>query len=351
MKISVCMIVRNEVDQVGRALSSIPDQYERIVVDTGSTDGTFDEALRHGASIFSFEWTNDFSEARNFSIEQATGNYVLVLDADEVLCEGTEEAVRRFVDEHPSSAGSVIIRNQSNGDWTQHRMVRFFPNEPSYRFAGQVHEQIVVNGVPADFEATSIAIEHYGYNQDIYEKTGKYDRYLNLYSQVLKQDPKDGYMWYQLGKLHYSNKKYELALSAYEQALMHEQFANLYFPPLLVQYGYTLKELGRSGQALSFLSVFEEQYTDYPDLPFLMALLAMDTGDITRIAHYFERSLSIGETTKYSTVIGVGTYKAAYNLGVFYEITGQRALAVRYYTMAREQGYAPAKQRLSNISI
>ncbi len=84
--LSLCMIVKNEEENIGRCLASVkPVVDEMIVVDTGSTDRTIDIAKAFGAQVYDFEWTNNFAEARNFSLSKAAGDWILVLDADEVI--------------------------------------------------------------------------------------------------------------------------------------------------------------------------------------------------------------------------------------------------------------------------
>ncbi|WP_027092639.1 glycosyltransferase [Cohnella thermotolerans] len=349
MRISVCMIARNEEGRIGQALSSIPAHFEKVVVDTGSEDRTVEEARQHGAKVFFASWNDDFAEARNESMKYATGDYILILDADEKLEDGAEDQIRKFDLEHPGRAGTARIRNWSDGDWTQHRMIRLLPNRPEFRFFGAVHEQVYENGLPADILHSGVVIQHYGYDKEIYQTARKYERYQSLYKKSLKENPDNGYMWYQLGKLHYSQKEYAKAQEAFEEGIRLEQFSYYYYPPMLVQYGYTLKELGCSKQAYAFLQPFAEYYSNFPDLPFLLAILAMDIGDLSGIVPNYERALNIGETEIYSTVEGVGSYKAAYNMGVYYEIVGDRDKAIHYYERANQYSYAPATERLKKM--
>ena len=80
------MIVKNEEQHLAKCLMSVkPVVDEMIVVDTGSTDKPKHIAAALGAKVFDFPWTNDFSEARNYSLSKASGDWILVLDADEVV--------------------------------------------------------------------------------------------------------------------------------------------------------------------------------------------------------------------------------------------------------------------------
>ncbi|MEB3102347.1 glycosyltransferase [Ferviditalea candida] len=349
MLVSVCMIVRNEEVNLGRALESIPAAYEKIIVDTGSTDDTVEIALQYGAKVEHFRWIQDFAAARNYSISLANGTYILILDADEILASDTEQQVEHFIALHPDQAGTVNIENEVGIEIHKHRMVRFFPNHQAYAFHGIVHESLYYRGTPADFKSTNITVHHFGYQEELYVKGEKAKRYFELYRQHLNRHPDDGYMLYQLGKLHYSLGELQNAVEAFGRCLEVNEQNNLYYPAMLVNFGYVLKEMGEYQLAEELLASMMDRYPTYPDLPFLMGLLAMDTGKIQSIAHYFQRALQIGETPKYSSVAGVGSFKAAYNLGVYYEVTGNRSKAIEYYQKSASYKYPPALERLTKV--
>ena len=87
-RISQCMIVKNEERNIEKALSwgkSI--MWEQIVVDTGSTDHTVELAAKLGAKVVHFQWIDDFAAAKNFAIDQARGEWIAFLDADEYFSE------------------------------------------------------------------------------------------------------------------------------------------------------------------------------------------------------------------------------------------------------------------------
>ena len=95
--ISLCMIVKNEEDVLGRCLDSVKDLVEEIiVVDTGSSDNTREIARQRGAKLYEFPWRDDFAAARNYAFDQATQEYLLWLDADDVLEPLDREAFRQL---------------------------------------------------------------------------------------------------------------------------------------------------------------------------------------------------------------------------------------------------------------
>jgi len=90
--VSVCMIVKNEEERLGRCLDSLKDiADEIIVVDTGSVDATMDIAGKYTDRIYEFEWTGSFSDARNYAFSLATGDYIYSADADEEVDEDNQK--------------------------------------------------------------------------------------------------------------------------------------------------------------------------------------------------------------------------------------------------------------------
>ena len=86
IRLSQCMIVKNEEKNIRRALSWGKEiMWEQIVVDTGSTDQTVSIAMEMGAKVFHFQWIDDFASAKNYAIEKAQGDWIVFLDADEYL--------------------------------------------------------------------------------------------------------------------------------------------------------------------------------------------------------------------------------------------------------------------------
>jgi len=97
--LSLSMIVKNEEPFLAHCLDSVRGLVdEMVILDTGSTDGTLEIARAAGARVFQSPWRDDFSAARNASLEKATGDWILILDADEEL-PASEHAPLRQVDD------------------------------------------------------------------------------------------------------------------------------------------------------------------------------------------------------------------------------------------------------------
>jgi tetratricopeptide (TPR) repeat protein len=164
LPVTVSMIVRDEAEVLAVALASVVEwAAEVVVVDTGSSDSSLDVARRAGAVVRSIEWTDDFSAARNVSIDVATQPWVLIFDADEwidpedvpriaALLAGDPSCAYRFAQHNyvdsPSYAGVRLgamppVWGLEAVGWVVARQVRLIPNHPDLRYEGAVHETLV----------------------------------------------------------------------------------------------------------------------------------------------------------------------------------------------------------------
>lgn len=110
MNISLCLIVRNEEEKITKCLESFRSLCDEIVVvDTGSTDDTIDLAEKFGAKIFLFSWIDNFSAARNFAIEKATGDWIMMIDADYLIDEDTAEKLKKDLEHLPENIEGVML--------------------------------------------------------------------------------------------------------------------------------------------------------------------------------------------------------------------------------------------------
>ena len=145
MKISATIICKNEEDHILDCIESLVDVDEIIVCDTGSTDDTLtlvnslgDERIR----VCYYEWGDHFANARNAALALATGDWCLVIDADETLTSGTVSALRKAIRENPQ-AQTFRFRCYSATDKKQvHEMVRAHRRCPEIFWTGRIHEAL-----------------------------------------------------------------------------------------------------------------------------------------------------------------------------------------------------------------
>lgn len=354
LPISVCMIARDEEQNLPNTLRAVSTLVQEIImVDTGSTDKTMAVATSYGAAVCSYPWTENFAEAKNHAIEKASQPTILFIDADEQLIESSHDALKRYLQESSQYAGRVILLNQLADSVVKERIPRIFPNQPEYRYHGRIHEQLLFNGAPPQTVDTEITLYHTGYTPSEVSRKDKINRNLALMLCDLAENPEDPYLLFQIGRSHYMNKAYSEAVEYFQRALERVLDCDMdavYLPSLLLSLGYCLMHL----QAWpSFYQLLDEAigiFPDYTDLYFLYGIGLIEQQNAQHfkdIPGIFDVCLKLGEpdSARYETVDGVGSYRAHYNLGIYYEITQDSAQAIHHFAKAAEAGFQPALQR------
>lgn len=166
--ISLCMIVKDEEDVIGRCLESVSELVDEIIiVDTGSSDRTKDIVKNYTNHIVDFQWIDDFAAARNFSFQQATQDYILWLDADDIFTEEDQEKFILLKQSLPPSTDAVSLNYQLSFDEegnvsSQLRRYRLVKRENNFQWIGAVHEFLSVSGnlVDGDAAVTHSPLSH-----------------------------------------------------------------------------------------------------------------------------------------------------------------------------------------------
>jgi len=229
------MIVKNEEKNIRKALTWGKNIVcEQIVVDTGSTDKTVEIAEEMGAKVFRFKWIDDFSAAKNFAIEQASGNWIAFLDADEYFSEEDtkkilpllaqlEEERRKL--KIPLMVRSSLANLDEEGKTTSiATQARLFSNVKSLRYDGSIHETLMIGGnkAPRAFEARDVlTVYHTGYSEKVYEETRKLERNTNILKKEVDKNPENYEAWAYLGDSLLANKQMKEAEEAYNLVVEH----------------------------------------------------------------------------------------------------------------------------------
>lgn len=221
--ISVCMIVKNEGNNLGNCLQLVNDfADELIVVDTGSEDNTKAIAQRYGARLFHFQWIDDFAAARNESLRHARGKWIIWLDADDRIYPDQHPKILRLAQGTPDKAYHFKLMNDGF-EKSQCMQLRMFPNRDEIRFERPVHEQAATSiaRLGLSIENSNVVLFHTGYsNPEIVTK--KKEKYVRMMSKWLEEHPEDCAIRYQ----------YALALHTLNQ----DQQANEEFKFLLDRF-------------------------------------------------------------------------------------------------------------------
>ena len=243
--ISLCMITKNEEQFLEQCLNSVQELVDEIIiVDTGSTDKTKEIAAKFTDKIFDFKWGDDFSQARNESLKQATKDWILVLDADEVISKGDHQKIKELI-EQEAAAYILIQRNYfqsednfgkfanlnikaagqdeqgfilSKGDpypeskcalgWLPTPIIRLFRNYKNISFSGVVHEDIS-SSIPGQILNSNIPIHHFGKLNPVVWKQ-KWALYEKLAEKKVQQE-QNYYACFELGRQYLAGKKILLA--------------------------------------------------------------------------------------------------------------------------------------------
>ena len=238
-RLSICLIVKDEEKFLGQCLASVRGIADQIVVvDTGSTDRTVAIAKEHGAEVYDFAWCDDFSAARNAALEHATGDWVLMLDADEELPPASHDALRKLLAAPGVMAWRLPIIDVGREAEGCCYVPRLFRNAPALFYVGRVHEQVFTSievrreewGL--DSRLGDAALRHHGYLPEVIKDRNKIQRNLLLLEKAIVELPDEPNLLMNYGLELVRSGQAETGLVQYRKAfdLMSSQAPSLLVP-------------------------------------------------------------------------------------------------------------------------
>jgi tetratricopeptide (TPR) repeat protein len=360
------MIVRNEAANLPGCLASVKDVVdELIVLDTGSTDETVAIAQSFGAQVPQFAWCNDFSAARNASLQYATGDWILVLDADERL---TAEVVLPMQQAMQQAEALVVnlVRQEVGAIQSPYSLVsRLFRRHPEVQFSRPYHA-LVDDSVAQLLEREpqwqvlnlpQVAIQHYGYAPGVIADRQKLQTAKAAMEEYWLAHPDDAYVcsklgavYLQLGELAHGVDLLKRGLRAIGQSSTPVLSPQASFAPILYELHY---HLGIAYNRLQQPGPAEQHYRAAIQLPILDCLklgaynnlgsLLQAKGDWAGAQAAYERCLAIDPQ------FAIGYY----NLGMVLKASGQLVEAAQQYqrAIALNPDYAEAHQNLGVVLL
>lgn len=214
--VSVVMIVKNEEACLATALRSVVGADELVVVDTGSTDRTKEIVASFGAKLSDFPWCDDFAAARNFANSKATGDFCLIVDADEELEPGGIEKVRAAI-ERAGDFKTIGVKVVAKSNGETHVFPRLFKRCPEVFWKGAIHNHLSV----AESNPSDVRI-FYGYSE---AHKADPDRALRILTKELERDPTLVRETYYLAREHWYRKDYATAAHWYLDYLTRATWA------------------------------------------------------------------------------------------------------------------------------
>ena len=354
VRISQCMIVKNEEANIERALTwGKGIVSEQIVVDTGSTDRTMEIARQMGAIVYEFPWLDDFSAAKNFAISKARYEWVAFLDADEYLAPGDGGKVRDYIETLQNTEAESLLTSCVNLDDEGNVMnvgtqTRIFKRH--LRYEGRIHEHLTStrNRLLQIADVTEdVTIYHTGYGAR--EESGKSGRNLKLILLELEERPDSYEMWGYLGQEYMARADWSAAGTALRKAvsLIPEKGKGVYDITLSVTCLRLLDTLIHQGaKEEDLMEVYRramEWWPEEADYDYLLARRFCVLGDWEKGERHLRRGLELLETygTVCKSMLLAGEIRQAYELlAVCCHNRGNLREAVRYSALLlREDSY------------
>jgi tetratricopeptide (TPR) repeat protein len=356
MKLSLCMIVRDEEQMLPRCLAAVaPAVDEIVIVDTGSIDSTVEIAKSFGARVIDFPWTGSFSEARNVSFEAATGDWIMYLDADEILVQEDVAALRALTCQTWREVFFVVetsyLGELGSGAAMVNVAPRIFRNRPEYRFEGRLHEQIfhtLPADVPGKTAQSTVRIEHYGYLGSVREAKEKSRRNIDLLKKQAATSAPTPFLHFNLGSEYCAAG--EATAGATELAEARRMLVDegvlggtVYAPLLFSRLVLALRSCGRHAEAESAVEEGLELLPDFTDLVLEQGKIAQAMGRDADAERLYRRCLEMGDApARYGAMVGCGTFLPYLHLAEMQTRRGDTAAAREALTECarRHPGFA-----------
>jgi glycosyltransferase involved in cell wall biosynthesis len=341
-RLSLCMIMKNEEEHLPRCLESVQGVVDEIIiVDTGSTDRSVEIAESFGATVLHEEWKGDFATPRNTSIDAATGDWILILDADEELVDG--KGLTPLLQEKDIEGYCLrevnFIGEEVGIEAVVNSAFRVFRNRPEYRYEGALHEQIMgkvdPNGTKTRF--VGIEINHYGYLEKTSKARKKTDRNMAIVMEEVKKKPNDSFTLFNAGVEFQRIDDHETALTYFRKSFATIPSLRAYYASLLLRNIIaSLKSLKRYDEALDVLGDALQAYPDFPDLHYLQGQIHGERREFRAAIRGFRRAIELGDHggDRYLAQAGMGSFYSWYALGSLHEQMGDTQESVRAYRRA-----------------
>ncbi|GBF81035.1 glycosyltransferase [Aphanothece sacrum] len=352
-KLSLCMIVKNEEQNLPQCLDSVKNVVdEMIVMDTGSTDRTVEIAKQFGATVPFFAWCNDFAIARNVALEYVTGDWVLVLDADELLNNKVVEQLKEAI-ENPDSLVVNLVRHEIGASQSPYSLVsRLFRKHPEIKFSRPYHAMIddsVTELLKKEnhwkiAELPAVSMFHYGYTPGAIASLDKYTRAQKAMEGFLEKHPTDAYTCSKLGALYLQVEQEKKGIKLLKQGLK----SNLADTHVLFELHYHL------ANAYTRQQNYENAIKHYQKAIEQKIMGPLKLGAYNNLGVVLQ---GIGDLKKAAEVYGItiqidaGFVTGYYNLAMTYSQMGRFGDSVNVYEklLSLSPTYAPAHQNLGVV--
>jgi len=349
--VSACMIVKNEEELLEDCLKSIRCWVDEIIiVDTGSTDKTIEIAESYGAKIYHQEWEGNFSKHRNYSMEQATSDWIFIIDADERLCEEDIPKLQGLINSDNLSIVSINVYSVygDNQEMTTFLpSIRLFKRDLELRYQGIVHNRLEFPE-DASIIRADVKLKHLGFDLSPKQMKAKFERSKALLKKQLEEDPRNAFALYNLAQLYRGRSKDNPAEFSDEIINFAQRAVELTDPDDLhtrnlhlmsldqLAWAYFYKKDYRA--ALEYAEKALRHKQDYLDPLLLLGHIYTHTQQIDNAIDsyktYLDRQAKYKPTAETDNIILINPDSRAaafYGLALIYELTNNYRTALEYY--------------------
>ena len=318
-KLSLCMIARDEEKIIAECLSSARPFFDEIVlVDTGSKDGTKKVSKQFVDKLVDFKWVDDFSAARNESLKHATGDWIIWLDADDILPEESGRAIRNAIGSAPPNIMAFIVPvrfpdgSPSGGTVVDH--VKVIRNVPGICFEGRIHEQILpsIRQLGGEIARIDAVVMHANYDYTKAGQNKKRKRDKKLLELDLQERPDHPFVLFNMGMTDHYNGDHESALQWLERCIEVAQPEESHVRKAYSLQAGSLNHLGRKEEALQATTNALSLFPADPELLFQHARLQDELGDPHSAIETYKQVLQANPSNHFSSfdhaILGYKTY-------------------------------------------
>lgn len=342
--ISLCMIVKNEHDTLDNCLSSIADLVDEvIIVDTGSTDNTKQIAEKYTDKIFDFEWIEDFSAARNFSFKQATKDYIMWLDADDIITDENRIIFKKLKDSLDGKIKQIAAKynvgfNETGQVTLSYYRERIMLRAQNFEWIGAIHEVITLD---KEIIYSDFAVKH---NKIHPTEKG---RNLRIFEKMKEQNlPFDARQTFYYARELYYNGKYQAAIKIFEEVVRSEDTWIENRINACLDLYKCHKALGSIGAAIDSLLYSFNFTTPKAEISCTLAHELLEQKKYKESAYWYKAAMSDKVELKNGGFVNPQFYNyiPAINLCVVYDRLGERETAEYYNNLA--ESYNPGDKRV-----